>query len=297
MENLNYYLQKAREGKYALAHFNFASAEQLRAIVQAFQNVVTNYQLPITDYALMVGTSEGEGKFIGHAQARALVDAWKKETGLPLFLNADHHKSFESCKQDIDADYDTVLIDASKIPFDENVSVTKKVVEYMKSKNPNGTVEGELGYLRGSSQVQENIEISPDDFTKPGEAKKFVDQTGVDRLAVAIGNIHGITTNQEMSIDIDLLKEIVSVVPRTYLVLHGGSGLAPEDFKNAIKAGVTNVHINTDIRIAYRKGIEESFASDPKQVAPYKYLDKAVEGMQAVAEEKIRIFFRIDNNL
>ena len=190
-----------------------------------------------------------------------------------------------------------MLIDASKIPFDENVSVTKKVVEYMKSKNPNGTVEGELGYLRGSSQVQENIEISPDDFTKPDEAKKFVDQTGVDRLAVAIGNIHGITTNQEIRIDIDLLREIASAVPQTYLVLHGGSGLAPEDFKNAIKAGVANVHINTEVRIAYRKGIEESFASDLKQIAPYKYLDKAVEGMQAVAEEKIKIFFRIDNNL
>ena len=91
--DLNDYLQKAREGKYALAHFNFASAEQLKAIVQAFQNVVASHQLPITSYTLMVGTSEGEGKFIGHAQARALVDAWKKETGLPLFLNADPHST------------------------------------------------------------------------------------------------------------------------------------------------------------------------------------------------------------
>ena len=178
MKNLNYYLQKAKEGRYAIGHFNFASAEQLKAIAQAFEKVAK--ELNVLDLALMVGTSEGEAEFLGYDQAVGLVNAWKKQTNLPIFLNADHHKSFESCKKAIDSGYDTILIDASKLSFEENIKLTQKVTEYAKNKNAGVTIEGELGYLKGSSEVQEKIEITSDDYTDPNQAIDFVAQTGVD---------------------------------------------------------------------------------------------------------------------
>jgi len=271
-----------------LGHFNFASAEQLKAIILAFQKV--KVEASDKGLALMLGTSQGEAEFLGYGQARALVDAWKAQTGLPLFLNADHHTDIDLTKKAIEAGYDTVLFDGSKLSLEDNIVATKEVTDYMKAKNPQGTIEGELGYLRGASEVQETIEIGPDDFTKPEEASQFVQATGVDRLAVAVGNIHGLTTKQEMKIDFDLLSEIISAVPQTHIVLHGGSGLKSEDFKKAISAGVTNVHINTEIRVAYRQGLDKALGDDPSLTTPYKFLAPAMAGMAKVAEDKLRIF-------
>lgn len=289
MENLNYYLQKAKDGGYALGHFNFANAEQLKAIVQAFEKV---QKLNLhKELALIVGTSEGEAEFLGYEQARGLVDAWKEQTGLPIFLNADHHKTFESCKKAINAGYDTVLFDGSKLPFEENVSETKKVVEYAKARNSEGTVEGELGYLKGSSEVQDKVEISAEDFTKPEEAASFVSETKVHRLAVVFGNIHGIVTEQDERLDIKHFKKIMAAVPYVYYVLHGASGLKDEDVRQAIKAGITNVHINTEIRVAYHQGIEEFERSpQPHTTTPYKIMASTVEAMAKVAEEKLVLF-------
>ncbi|MEK7579627.1 MAG: class II fructose-bisphosphate aldolase [Patescibacteria group bacterium] len=309
--SLSEYLNEAKHKKFAIPHFNFASAEQLEAIVLGFKKVLDFYDLPYETYALMVGTSEGEAEFLGYKQARALVDAWKKETNIPIFLNADHHKSFESCKTALDAGYDTVLIDGSKMPFEENIKMTHKVVDYAKSVDPvrgregsqrvsasNGvnpeiSVEGELGYLRGESKMQEAVEIKAEDFTKPEEAKEFVEMTGVDRLAIVFGNIHGVVTKQEEKLDFDILKKITQAVPQTYLVLHGGSGLSEKDFKEAVKNGITNIHINTEVRVAYREGLEEDLKNSPGETTPYKFLDKAVEKMQAVVEDKVRIFLNL----
>ena len=213
------YFKKAKEGRFAVPHFNFASAEQLKAIVLGFQEVVRQLA-DSKNYALMDGTSEGEAKFLGYSEARALVNAWKKDTGLPIFLNADHHKSAEATIKAIDAGYDTVLIDASKLPFEENVKETKEVIAYANEyAKPKIEVEGELGYLRGESQVQKAVEISKEDFTKPEEAVEFVKKTGIHRLAIAVGNIHGITTEQKMEIDVELIKKISEAVPETFLVL------------------------------------------------------------------------------
>ena len=289
MKNLNYYLQKAKEGGYALGHFNFASAEQLKAIVQAFQKIVQESEK--TDLALMVGTSEGEAEFLGYDQSVGLVDAWKKQTGLQIFLNADHHKSFESCKKAIDAGYNTILIDASKLPFEENISLTKKVIEYGKSINAEITFEGELGYLRGSSEVQEKIEISEKDFTDSDQAADFVEKTKVDRLAVVFGNIHGIVTEQEEKLDVEHFKKIVMAVPDAHFVLHGASGLKDEDVREAIRAGIVNVHINTEIRVAFEKALHDvEQAPEPRTTTPYKIMAPTVEAMQKVAEEKLRLF-------
>ena len=276
-----------------MPHFNFASAEQLKAVVLGFKKVLDFYNLPYGEYALMVGTSEGEAKFLGYVEARKLVDAWKADTNLAIFLNADHHKSFESCKEAISANYDSILIDSSSMSLEENIKITHSVVDYAKSINPDITVEGELGYLRGESKMQGTVEIKPEDFTKPAEAQEFVEKTGVDRLAVVFGNIHGVVTKQEEKLDFGLLEKIAKAVPGTFLVLHGGSGLADEDFKKAIQGGITNIHINTEVRIAYRKGLDEKLKEAPAETAPYKFLEGAVDKMQSVVEEKVKVFLNL----
>lgn len=290
--SLNDYLKIAKENKFAVPHFNFVSAEQLEAIVLGFKKVLDFYNLPYDKYALMVGTSEGEAKFLGYSQARALVDSWKKETNIPIFLNADHHKSLEHCKEAIKHGYDTVLIDASTMSFEENIKTTHSVIDYAKSVNSDISVEGELGYLRGESKLQETIEIRPEDFTKPEEVKEFVEKTGVDRIAIVFGNIHGIVSKQEEKLDFGLLEKINKAVSETFLVLHGGSGLADEEFKKAIENGITNIHINTEVRVAYREGLDKKLREFPGETTPYKFLEGAVEEMKKVVEEKVKIFLK-----
>lgn len=288
--NLNDYLKIAKEKKFAVPHFNFASAEQLEAIVSGFKKVLDFYNLPYEKYVLMVGTSEGEAKFLGYRQARALVHSWGKETNIRIFLNADHHKSFESCKKALDDGYDTVLIDASSLPFEENTKLTHQVADYAKSLSSDITVEGELGYLRGESKLQKSVEIKPEDFTKPEQVREFIEKTGVDRLAVVFGNIHGVVSKQEEKLDFGLLEKINRAVPETFLVLHGGSGLSDDDFKKAIAGGITNIHINTEVRVAYREGLDEKLKESPAETTPYKFLEGAVEKMREVVEEKVKIF-------
>src|SRR3989344_2369571 len=235
------YLQKAKEEHWAVGHFNFSTADQLRAFVE----VAGESKSPI-----MVATSEGEADFVGMDQAVALVRSYQAE-GHAVWLNADHFKSFEKCKGAIDAGYDSILIDASKLPYEENVALTKQVVEYARSVNPEILVEGELGYLRGSSEVQQKVAITPADYTQPNLAFSFVNSTKVDRLAVVFGNIHGIVTEQKERLDIEHFKHIVRAVsdpglgpfPKVSLVLHGASGLKAEDVQAAIAAGIANVHI------------------------------------------------------
>lgn len=286
MESLNHYLEEARKNKYAIGHFNFATADVLRGIVQASKEAGAP--------AVMVGTSEGEANFVGMEEAVALVGAMKEDFDFPIFLNADHFKSFETCKAAIDSGYDSVLIDSSKLAYEENVALTRKVLEYAreisKSRNLEISVEGELGYLRGSSEVQKNVEISRDDYTKPEEARDFVSKTGVDRLAVVFGNIHGIVTEQEEKLDIDHFSKIISAESRPYYVLHGASGLKDVDITAAIQAGIVNIHFNTELRVAYKEGMHKAFHDKPEETTPYKYLGPAVEEVKKVVSQKIKLF-------
>src|SRR3989344_4646131 len=176
MENLNHYLKQARDGHYAIGHFNFATEDVLRGIVEASRDA----GVP----AVMVGTSEGEVDFVGLYEAVAMVQAVRKHYNFPVFLNADHFKSFGKCQEAIDAGYDSVIIDESKMAFADNLAATKKVVEYAKSAGGKTLVEGEIGYLRGLSEIQKAIEISSTDYTKPEEAKEFISKAGVNQLAV-----------------------------------------------------------------------------------------------------------------
>src|SRR3989344_2129790 len=289
MKTLKQYFEDAVADRWAIGHFNFSTGDQLRAIVEA----AAELKSPV-----MVATSEGEAEFIGYNQAAALVRSYQ-QGGHAVFLNADHHRSWEKIELAMNAGYDTFLIDASKMSYDENTSLTKEVVAKVKfynkrieinSLNPYLLVEGELGYLRGSSEIQESVEIRPSDYTQPEQATDFVSQTGVDRLAVVFGNIHGIVTKQEEHLDIEHLKKIVQAVPDTPLVLHGGSGLPAEEIKLAIQNGIANVHINTELRVAYHDELQKQLEKEPKQTTPYKYLEPAVEEVKKMVKAKLELF-------
>lgn len=284
METLRQYLKQAKQGKWAIGHFNFSTSDQLKAIAETAKEL----ELPV-----MAGVSEGEAEFVGMEQAVALVKSWRDE-GAPVFLNADHFKSFEKTKEAIDAGFDSVLIDGSKLSFEDNIALTKKVVSYageISAKTDREiTVEGELGYLKGSSEVQGKVEISPADFTKPEEAREFVARTGVDRLAIVFGNIHGIVTEQEEHLDIETLKKVSAAVLGTILVLHGASGLKDDEIQEAIKNGIANVHINTELRVAYHEALEEEFEKEPGQTTPYKFLKPSYEAVKNLVMKKTELF-------
>lgn len=281
-KNLNWYLEQARLSHTAIGHFNFATEDVLRGIVEASRDSGAP--------AVMVGTSEGEASFVGMKEAVATVRALREDLNYPVFLNADHYKSFEKCKEAVDAGYDSIIIDASKLTNEENIALTKQVVDYCRSVNPEISVEGELGYLRGSSEVQQKIEISSADYSKPQEVADFVLRTGVDRMAIVFGNIHGIVTEQEEKLDIEHFSKIVAVEPRPYYVLHGASGLKDEDVEASIMTGITNVHFNTELRVAYRNAIDKAFHDNPNETTPYKYLGPAVEEVKKLVTQKIKIF-------
>lgn len=275
-------LKIAKDGNYALGHFNFGDSIVLRAIVEACKNL----RSPI-----FVGTSEGEAQFIGHKRAVALVRAWRDELDIPIFLNADHHKTLESAKAAVDAGYDAVHIDEMGLSFEENVRLSKELVDYAKSKNPDISVEGGLGYLRGSSQVhKERVEVKPEDMTSPEEAVQFVEKTGVDRLAIVFGNFHGISLKGGERLDLERLQKIHEAIPNTPLTLHGGSGIQEEDFKGSLLYGMSNIHINTEIRVAFLRALEDQFASYPDETTPYKYFAPALEAARAVVEKRLQVF-------
>ena len=282
MKNIREYLKDTTITQWALGHFNFSENEALRAIIES----AAGLKVPI-----FVGTSEGERKYIGLKQTVNLVRAFREEFGIPIWLNADHTKSFENVVAAVDAGYDAILADFSALPFEENIKLTKQSVEYAKSKNLDIIVEGELGYVRGESKIQEVIEIKSEDLTKPEEASQFVRETGVDMLAPAVGNIHGIVTKSAESIDVSRISDIKKAVGENiYLVLHGGSGLSESEFKNAIEAGISMVHINTEIRVAFTEELRKTLREMPEETTPYKILTPSVEAMKKVIEEKLKIF-------
>ncbi|MEK7514771.1 MAG: class II fructose-bisphosphate aldolase [Patescibacteria group bacterium] len=280
--HLNDYMREARGRQQAIGHFNFATADVLRAIVVGARRAGAS--------CVMVGTSEKEADFIGITEAVALVRALEKELSFPIFLNADHFKSVERCTMAIDAGYDSVIIDTSRLSYEENVAAVQAVVAHARACGRPVTVEGELGYLKGASQVQEEISISAEDYTQPAQAADFIAKTGVDRLAVVFGNIHGIVTKQEEKLDIEHFSRIIAAAPQPFYVLHGASGLPDEQIKAAIAAGVSNVHFNTELRVAYQKELKEELAENPDETTPYKYLADAAAAVEEIVERKTRIF-------
>ncbi|MFA6536137.1 MAG: class II fructose-bisphosphate aldolase [Candidatus Paceibacterota bacterium] len=285
MKTLREYVNDARKTKTAIGHFNIATLEMLHGIFEAAKKL----NVPV-----IIGVSEGERDFVGIKEVVALVKSLREENNFPIFLNADHTYSFERVKEAIDAGFDSVIFDGTELPFDENVAETKKCADYAKNCGRDVIVEAELGFIGKSSKVLEEIpvgvKITEEFLTKPEEAKKFLDLTGADMLAPAVGNIHGMLKGGvDPALNIKRIKEISEAVG-VPLVLHGGSGGSLEDFKGAIASGVAIVHISTELRVAYRKALALSLQDDPEQVAPYKYLKPVVLAVERVVEEKLRLF-------
>jgi len=279
-------LKRASSESWATAHFNISTLEQMRAICQA----VFNLRSPV-----LIGTSEGERKHIGLLEAAALRDAFRKEFGIPIFLNADHSKSVEAARAAVDAGYDSIHIDLSVLPYEENVAGTKEVVGYAKKKGESAkyeiSVEGELGILKGESKIQEEvIEVKLEELTTPEQAADFVAKTGIDRLAPAVGNIHGIAANEKI-IYPDLIRQIRAAIPEHVgLTLHGGSGISDEQIRSAIEAGINNIHINTEIRIVAVESLRKALAENPEETTPYKVFAPTIEATRLKVEEKLKLF-------
>jgi fructose-bisphosphate aldolase class II len=285
MKTLKEYIKEAEGKGIALGHFNISNLETLKGIFEAAKKL---------DVPVIIGTAEGERNFIGTKQAAALIKSLREEFDYPIFLNADHTYSFDKVKEAVDAGYDAVIFDATNLSFEENIKITKQCVEYAKSINPDILVEAELGFIGSSSKVldaiPEGVKITEEFLTKPEEAKRFVMETGVDMLAPAIGNIHGMLKGgKDPALNIQRIKEIKEAVGIP-MVLHGASGNSAEDIKAAIKAGMSIVHINTEIRVAFRQALVKSLQENPDEVAPYKYMKGAVQAVQAVIEEKLKLF-------
>lgn len=280
MRTLREVIADAKARGVAIGHFNFSDSTQLHAIAE----VAREENVPI-----MVGVSEGERDFIGVEEAAALVKALQA-SGQEIYLNADHTKSIERIREAIDAGFDEVLFDGSTLSLEENIKAAKEVVAMARASGRDVVVEGELGYIGASSKMLDAIpEGAGLDKTNPEVAATFVKESGIDMLAPSVGNIHGMLKDMpDPRLDIERIQNISSAT-QLPLVLHGASGNSDEDIVAAIKAGVVVVHINTEIRAAYRKGIEEGLAKSD-DVAPYKYLAVGAEKLKEIVRQKLGLY-------
>lgn len=294
--NSNTILKKAQKNGYAIGAFNFSNLEQLKAILQAAQTKNAD---------VIVQTSKSAIDYMGLDVIVSSVKAMCKNLSIDVCLNLDHGKSFEIAKQCVDAGYTNVMIDASGLPFEQNVELTKQVVDYAHTKNV--TVEAELGSLKGTEDDHTSATAL---FTNPQEAKMFVEQTGVDSLAISIGTSHGAYKFKGDSfLDIQRLQQITDVV-KIPLVLHGASsvdsnlknafiasggqignanGVSKQNLLLAIKNGICKINVDTDLRIAFTTGVRQILA-DNTIFDPRKYLANGLKVMQQQVEQKIEIF-------
>jgi len=292
MKTLREYIKEASDNGIAIGHFNISNLEMLHGIYNAVLKLSEEigHKIPV-----IVGVSEGEEEFIGKDEVVALVKNIREKDIYPLFLNADHHYSFESVKSIIDLGYDSFVIDGAKLPIEENITLTKKCVDYARELGRREEkyiiTESELGFIGQSSKLLEEIPdgVSEKTMTNPRDAKLFVEETGIDLLAPSVGNIHGMVKGGNPKLDIGRIKQIKETcgIP---LVLHGGSGISDEDFVSAIKAGISIIHISTELRVAYRQALEKELKDNPKEVAPYKYLSPAVKAVEDVVYKKLKLF-------
>jgi fructose-bisphosphate aldolase class II len=247
-----------------------------------------------TEPLVLIGASEGERDFFGTRQLAALVKSLRDESELPVFLNADHTHSLGKAREAANAGFDLVGIDFSALPFEQNVARTKEAVEVVKAVNPAIVVEGEIGDIGTGSEIHEAAQNKTGNLTTPEEARQFARETGIDLLAPAVGNMHGMSASMVLGktrkrLDIERIAQIKKAAG-VFLTLHGGSGTGDEDFRNAIAAGINVIHINTELRVAWRQSLAASLAQDPKEVVPYKILPPVVDSVKQVVSSRLRLF-------
>jgi fructose-bisphosphate aldolase class II len=248
MNPLRSVIQEAQSKHAAIGHFNISTLDGVWAVVDAAKAL----NVPV-----IIGVSEGERDYVGVREIAAVVRSIREQRGQQVFLNADHTYSLDRVKEAIDAGFDSVIFDGAQLSFEENVNMAKKCVEYARASGRDVIVEGELGFIGTSSKILDAIPegavVGDSNMTKPDVAADFVAQTGVDMLAPAVGNIHGVVKGGDPALNIRRVREIAEAT-HIPLVLHGASGNSAEDIRGAIKAGVAIVHVNTELRLAYRSG-------------------------------------------
>ncbi|MCD6362410.1 MAG: class II fructose-1,6-bisphosphate aldolase [Synergistetes bacterium] len=269
-------LKRAQEGGYAVGAFNFNNLEFLQAIIEVAEEL---------NSPVMLQVSEGGMKYMGLSFLEGIVREVLPKVKVPVAMHLDHGSHFDAVVSAIRIGFTSVMIDASKKPFDENARITKEVVRIAHAVGV--SVEAELGKIMGT---EEHIKVAETEavFTDPEEALKFVELTNVDSLAVAIGTAHGIYKGKP-KLDFKRLSEIREKVS-VPLVLHGASGVPLDDVKKAVSLGICKVNIDTDLRIAFRKKVEEIILSERDQIDPRKILGPAKEAVKEVVREKIKAF-------
>ena len=281
MQTLKEAIEAAGDKRIAIGHFNVSDSNQFNAVVAAAGTL----GLPV-----IIGVSEGERKFFGVHNIAALVAAARAD-GKQVYLNADHTYSIDGIKEAVDAGFDAVIFDGSHLSLEDNIKQTREAVEYARAKGKGTLVEAEIGRIGTSSKL---LDAPPEDIdaelTSTEDAARFVRETSIDLLAPAVGTMHGrLKSGDSPKIDIKRIEEIreSAGVP---LVLHGGSGSTDGDFIAAAHAGISIIHINTDIRVAYRKGIESALTASPDEIAPYKFLAPGTAAVQVMTEKYLRLF-------
>lgn len=277
-------MRRSREEHFAVGAFNVDNQETLIAICRAAQNMKS---------PVLVEVSQGEVDFIGLSNFRCLVNNYKKELGIEIYINLDHSPSVEAAKKGIDAGFEFIHIDVSQANHaatdEEIISATRQVVEYAKSTG--ALVESEPHYFGGSSNVHSeeiNYEEIRKTFSTPDGSKLFVDKTGIDTYAAAIGNLHG-KYPVPKELDLELLKSIREAI-NCNISLHGGSGTPLHFFEKAAKIGVSKVNINSDLRFAYRTTLEQVLKDNPNEFAVTKLIEPVIKSLQTVVEDKIQAF-------
>lgn len=277
-------MQRTRSQGFAVGAFNIDNQETLIAVARAAQKL---------DSPVLVEVSDGEVRAMGLENVRDMVDNYKDEYGIEMFLNLDHSPSVEAAKKAIDAGYEFIHIDISQANHDatdeEIVSKTKEVVDY--ASFTGALVESEPHYFGGSSNVHDeaiNYDEIRKTFSTPEGARAFVEATGIDTFAAAIGNLHG-KYPVPKELDLELLRQIRSAID-CQISLHGGSGTPSHYFEEAAKIGVSKININSDMRYAFRKSLEKVLADNPDEYAIVKLMPEVYGAVQAVVEEKIQSF-------
>jgi len=292
--------KKAYDGKYAIGAFNVNNLE----IVQGITEAAAELNAP-----LILQVSAGARKYAKHVYLMKLIEAAEIDTGLPIAVHLDHGDSFEICKSCIDGGFTSVMIDASHHSFEENIEITRKVVEYAHDKGV--TVEAELGRLAG---VEDAVNVSEEDaaFTRPDEVEEFVSRTGVDSLAIAIGTSHGaykFKPGQKPQLRFDILEEITKKLPDFPIVLHGASSVVPEYvqkinkyggsmpdaigipedmLRDAARSAVCKINIDSDLRLGMTAGIREHFANHPDHFDPRQYLGPGRANIKELVKHKLQ---------
>ena len=291
--------EDAYKGGYAVGAFNVNNMEIIQGIVQAG----TKLNAP-----LILQVSKGARAYANHTYLVKLVEAAVETSGLPIVLHLDHGPDFETCKACIDGGFTSVMIDGSHLPYEENVALTKKVVDY--AHDHGVVVEGELGRLAG---IEDDVKVSDEDssYTKPEEVCDFVGRTGVDSLAIAIGTSHGaykFKPGQDPKLRIDILEEVEKQLPGFPLVLHGASSVIPEfveeinkyggkmdnaigipesELRKAAEHAVCKINIDSDLRLAMTAAIRKYMAENPSHFDPRQYLAPARAAIEGMVEHKI----------